>query len=123
MVDILSRFDNYLFFSISISESLQTQYGFLLNGVQYTCMFLPQGYLTLSVCYHNQVGNNLQLIIIQNNSTHHTEDVLITKFLGEEVLQRVVKAVIIHMTNKDWLINLLLLLLSHFSRVRLSVTP
>ena len=65
----------------------------------------------------------MQLIIIQNNSTHHTEDVLITKFLGEEVLQRVVKAVIIHMTNKDWLINLLLLLLSHFSRVRLSVTP
>lgn len=67
---------------------------------------LPQGYLTLSVCYHNQVGNNLQLIIIQNNSTHYIEDILITKFLGEEVLQRVVKAVIIHMTNKDWLINL-----------------
>lgn len=70
------------------------------------CMFWSPGYLTLSVCYRNQVCNNLQLIIIQNNSTHYTEDVLIKKFSGEEVLQRVVKPVIIHMTNKDSLINL-----------------
>lgn len=69
-------------------------------------MFLPQGYLNSSACCHNQVWSKVELIITQNNLIHYIEDVPVIIFLGEELLERVVRTVVIHMTNKDWSINL-----------------
>lgn len=90
--------DGNAFFSISILEKSLWQFAFMSEKMQFTFTVLPQGYLNSLAYCHN--------LVRRSQVQQHTILMIIILLETEEPAKNYLNALVTHMTNQDWLVNI-----------------
>lgn len=91
-------------FLILISEKHRLKFVCTWKGSQFTFTVLSQGYSNLPTHFHDLIVRNLDLMQVLSVIKHYIDDVMIVPNAEEQAMTHL-DAVVIHLTNRRWLIN------------------